>query len=92
MFTHLKRLPGWWSTSLIALGVVAWIAPQQLGVLTFKLLQITIAVGLAYLADKALFRDTLNVDEVPHDIFGAARLLSRALVALAIILGFCVGL
>ncbi len=92
MLTNIKRLPGWSLTSLIAVIGIAIFAPQQLPVLVFKVLQVTAGIGLAYLADKALFLNAPPIDETSHDIYGAARLFSRAIVVLAVLLALSLGI
>lgn len=88
-----QRLRGWWMVTLGALVVVAYIAHQQVAVLLYKLLQVTLAVTLAYFADRTLFRHTADIDEdLDRGVFGAGRLIARAIVALAVILGITMGI
>lgn len=88
----LCRLWGWWLVSLLASVGIAWFAPQQIGVLVYKVLQVVLGINIAYLADRELFRNVPPIDTVSHDAFGAARLLSRALIAVAVLLSLSIGL
>lgn len=92
MLDQLKRLPGWWTISLLLLAIVGWVAFQQLGVLLYKSLQVSLGVVLGYFADKALFRYCTPVDEVEHDFYGGCRLVSRALIVLGTLLALSIGL
>lgn len=87
------RLLGWNVLTIIAVAAVLIIAPQQIGVLIYKVLQVTLGVALAYGADRALF---LNADDINRDMtrdsVSAARILARAVVAFAVIIGLTVGL
>lgn len=91
---HVRRLGGWWAAGAMALLVVGMVANQQLGVLVYKVLQVQIAVVLAYMADRSLFRHApVSVTaNMPQDAFGGARLLARAIVALAVIAGVTIGI
>lgn len=92
MTKHLIRLPGWWIASVLAFIAICYLAPQQIGVLTYKTLQVTFGVGLAYLADRALFRFVVPLDEISHDAFGASRIIARALVVLAVLIALSLGI
>ena len=88
-----RRFGPWWLASLVALLLVVWLAPQQVSVLIYKLLQITIAVKAAYWADRALFRHAPPIDDTMlADPLHAARLLARAIVAFAVIVGITLGI
>ena len=89
---NYKRLPGWWWTMGVLLGLVALVAPQQLGVLIYKLLQVMIGLLVGYLADRALYKHTLPVDIVDANYYGGMRLLSRAIIVLGVLIALCVGL
>ncbi len=92
MLEHFKRLPGWWIASAILLAIISLIAFQQVGVLLYKTLQVTWGITLAYIADKALFENTLQVDQIDHDFFGGCRLLARALIVLGVLIAISIGL
>lgn len=93
MKQRAMRMPGWWATFLILLGTVYLIAPQQLGVLTYKFLQVALGVVLGYIADRALFRfgPGVGIFQTRDQAF-AARILARALIVLAVMLGLTIGL
>jgi hypothetical protein len=87
-------MSGWTLVTVVLIGAIAYIAPQQLQVVTYKTLLLTLAVVLAYHADRALYarvRDRLGED-MPRDVFSAARLLTRAIVFLAVVLGMMLGI
>lgn len=88
-----KRFGLWWLISVLALVGVLWKAPQQGEVLLYKLAQVTVGLLLAYFADKALFHYAPQVDpEMPRDVLSAGRLIARALIAIAVILGLTIGI
>lgn len=99
--TNRKRLPipiprmwDWMLATIAAAGMVAGISPQQIQVVAYKVALITLALVLAYWADRSLFRRAdERIDGVmPRDILSAARLLSRALIVLAVVLGVTLGI
>lgn len=89
----IKRNGVLWVLLILALGVVGYIALQQIPVLIFKNLLVINAVVLAYLADRTLFSNTVGVDEtLENSALGPARILARAIVALAVIAGLTLGI
>lgn len=91
-FQALKRQRNLWVLLLVALAVVGAFAPQQIPVLIFKNLQVINAVILAYFADRVLFRNTVQMgDSLENSSLGPARIVARALVALAVIAGLTIG-
>ncbi len=93
MMQTKPRFGGWWIITGAALAVVGYMAGQQVMVLVYKVLQVTLGLLIAYTADRSLFHRALEINgDMPRDIFGAARLLARALVVLAVILGLTMGL
>lgn len=92
MIDKIKRLKGWWLATIIVFGAIAVIAPQQIGVLLYKILQVTLGIIISYLADKALFKHVPAVDEVDHGVFGASRIIARALIAIGVLYALSVGL
>lgn len=87
------RLWDWWIYAVAAIVAVAILAGTQLPVLVWKIALVAAAVLAGYAADRALFYRTIGVVEsMPRDVFGAARLLARALVVFAVILGMTQGL
>lgn len=90
---HLIRFSVWWSATAIALIIVALYAPQQVPVLVYKILQVTIAVTVGYLADRSLFGHLGAISEAPQQgSFGAARIIARALIVVGVILGLTLGI
>lgn len=87
------RLFDWWiyaAAALVVVGIFAW---DQLQVLAWKVALTSAGVVLAYAADRALFFRTIRINaEMPTDLFGAARLLARAIVVLAVMVGVTAGL
>ena len=49
------RLSGWLLTSVLLLGIIALVSPQQLPVVIYKLALITLAAVLGYWLDRSLF-------------------------------------
>jgi hypothetical protein len=90
---HAKRFGGWWLGCLVLIGVIGLYANQQLPVLMFKAAQVCLGLMLAYVADRTLFSNAPNIScEMPTDMVGAARIVARAIVALAVIVGLTVGI
>lgn len=91
---HLRRFSGWWLSAAIALGIVSWVAPQQLEVVVYKIFLVNVGVVLGYIADRSLFSGAPDyIDEsLSRDILGAARLIVRGLVTIGTILGMTLGI
>lgn len=91
-----NRLPRMWNWVLITIGllVTIWVvAPAQLTVVLYKLSLVTVAAVVAYWVDRSLFAYVGRVDKtLPRDAFGAARLIVRGLIFLAVVLGVTLGL
>lgn len=84
------RLFGWGLTALLLVMALAWLAPQQLPVVAYKLTLVTLAVVLAYWLDRALFPY-----QRPHKLEGWVAVFAscrRALIVLACVLGLTLGL
>lgn len=89
----LLRLRAWWVGILVVVALVAYLAPQQVQVLVYKVTQIVLAVPLSYAVDRTLFRYAPAIDaRMTHSEVGAARLIARALVATAVVLGLTLGI
>lgn len=90
---HARRWGGWWIAGFVLVGVIGFIASQQLPVLLFKASQVCIGLPLAYVADRTLFSNAPDVDYgMPRDVVSGARLIARAIVALAVVIGITIGL
>src|ERR1044071_1903798 len=86
--SQVKRTQNWTLITIGLLAIVAIGARQQLMVLLYKTLQITLAVVVSYHADRLLFRFAPGIElDMLKDNVSAARLLARALVAVAVVLG-----
>ncbi|MBI4521697.1 MAG: hypothetical protein HY701_12725 [Gemmatimonadetes bacterium] len=93
MHYAVQRVWTWMLASVLALAVVAWVAPQQVSVLVYKLAQVTFAITVAYWADRTLFRFAPAIERgMPRDQLSAARVIARALIVLAILVGFTIGI
>lgn len=87
------RFGGWWLLAIVAIIIVSFRAPQQLEVLVYKILQAALAVGLAYMADRSLFKNAPGIDlNYDRDSVSASRIIARSVVFLAVVIGICVGL
>ncbi len=90
---HAKRFGGWWVAAAVLVSVIGFIAHPQIEVLTYKVAQVCIGVLLAYVADRSLFHHAPDItDDMPVDPLRSARLVARAIVALAVILGVTIGI
>lgn len=93
MKDHSKRFGGWWVISVAALIWILWTSPENGQVLVYKLAMVTVGLLLAYWADRVMFRHALDIDlSMEHDVVGAARMLCRAIVTLAVIHGLTAGI
>lgn len=89
------RLSDWTLLALVLLALLAWTAPQNLGVVAYKALLVAIAVVGAYWADRGLYKrmPRLRLDDgLPYNALGAARIVARALIFLGCVLGLTLGL
>ncbi len=88
------RMWDWWLTAIIAAAVIAWIAPAQLQVTAYKVSLVTIGVVLGYWADVALFKHAADrvAESSPRDLYSSLRLIARALIVAAVILGVTQGI
>lgn len=90
---HAKRFGGWWVAAFGLVAVIGFVASQQLPVLMFKVSQVCIGLMLSYVADRTLFSNAPDVDHgMPRDTVSGARLVARAIVALAVIIGVTIGI
>lgn len=94
MKVKLFRLWLWWLYAAVLLGLIAWVAPQQIEVVLYKLTLVALATVVAYMADRELFkRCPVQIRAVmPKDTFGAARLIARSLIFIGVVLGLTLGL
>lgn len=89
---HAQRWGGWWASALVLLVVIGFVANQQLPVLMFKVSQVCIGVLLSYVADRTLFSNAPDVHCHMEGTVAGARILARAIVALAVVIGVTIGL
>jgi hypothetical protein len=90
----MPRMWDWVIYMVILMALIWWVAPQQLQIVAYKAALMALAVILAYMADRALFkrvRDRVDA-KMPRDVFSAARLMARALVFLGVVLGITLGI
>ena len=86
------RMSGWWLISLVLLGVVWLVAPQQLPVVVNKLSLISIAAVVGFHIDAGVFpyaRVGDLKDRHPH-LYAAAQ-LRRAVIIAAAMIGVSLG-
>lgn len=87
----LKKMPrmwDWWLTSVVLVALIYWIAPQQLPVMAYKMVLVSIAAVLAYWIDRSLFKRAAAVDSAADGWV----MLRRALVFLGCVLGLSLGI
>lgn len=90
----IPRLPGWYLCAALLIAAIYWVSPQQLPVVLYKVLLVALAVVLSYIADRSMFArvtDRLQ-GRMRRDVFSAARVLSRAFVFLAVMIGMTLGI
>lgn len=61
------RLSGWLLTSVLLLGTIGLVSPQQLPVVVYKLSLITLAAVLGYWLDRSLFPKARPGQYLKHD-------------------------
>jgi hypothetical protein len=92
----LPRMWDWVLLSILLLAGVWWVAPQQLTVVLYKSLLVSIAAAATCWVDWSLrshfMRTAAASKKEPADIVVAAIILSRALVFLGCVLGMTMGL
>jgi hypothetical protein len=91
----VRKLPRMWQWYLIAavLVVVIWlVTPQQVPVVIYKLCMLVIAAVLAFCVDRSLFKVLQHAVPSSDAIFSAARMIARALVFLAVVIGVTLGI
>ncbi|EFG6587636.1 hypothetical protein BMN62_003805 [Escherichia coli] len=102
------RLSGWLLTSVLLLGTIALVSPQQLPVVIYKLALITLAAVLGYWLDRSLFPKARPGQYLKHDdrlmadgrfpvqtglhLVFSAALIRRALIVAAVCLAVAMGL
>lgn len=94
--TPSQRLPRMWLWTIISIGLLLTlfvIRPEQLQVVLYKLLLVTLAAVVAYWIDRSLFP---YPQDRPHQCIGGIHIvgawLRRAVIVLACILGMTLGL
>ena len=90
----LPRMWGWMLATVAAAALVWWLAPAQAGVVAYKISLITLALLIGYWADSSLFAraDDRIEKGMRRDAVSAARVIARALVVLAVVLGVTLGI
>ena len=83
----------WYIVTAALMVAIYFVAPQQLSVVTYKVLLVSLAGVLALTIDRSLYkRWGPLIDGMERSNVGAARVLARALVFLAVVLGVSLGL
>lgn len=89
----VRRMWGWLVLSAVLLLLIHATAPQQVEVIVYKTALVTLAAALAYLVDRSLYRRLRGINTaMPQDMLSAARVLARAIVLLAIVVGITGGI
>ena len=90
----LSRMRTWIGLTALLLLLVWWIAPQQISVVVYKAVLLTLATVLAYQIDRGLFQHAPGMHALlsTNPMIAAARLLSRAVVFLGCVLGVTLGI
>lgn len=93
MLNKMPRMTDWLLITLVLIGLIAWLAPQQLPVSLYKLSLITMAAVVGYWIDRSLFPyarpDNPSLD--PYDLLIAAAMLRRAIIVGAAMLAVSLG-
>lgn len=79
---RFPRMTDWLLITIVLIGLIAWLAPQQLPVSLYKLSLITMAAVVGYWIDRSLFPygrpDNASIQ--PYDMIIAAAMLRRAII------------
>lgn len=88
------RMMEWLIISIIAVIILAFLAPNQSVLTLYKINLCTISAVLAYWIDRSLFKRAEDriIETSPRDIYSSARLISRSIIFLGCILGVSQGL
>jgi hypothetical protein len=88
------RLYDWLLVAALLMGVVWWLAPQNLPVLLYKLALVTLAGVVGYRLDRALFPYGRPHEWMHpgHHIIGVGCMLRRAIIVAAAMIGVTLGL
>ncbi|WP_256574217.1 putative holin [Pseudomonas sp. M30-35] len=91
--SRLPRMTLWTIITLCLLLLLAFVRPEQLQVILYKSLLVTLAAVIGYWIDRSLFP---YVQDRPHQCIGGIHIvgawLRRALIVLACVLGMTLGL
>lgn len=85
------RMTLWTVITLCLLVLLAFIRPEQLQVVLYKLLLVTLGAVTAYWLDRALFPNSRPTECATLMLLGVA-MMRRALIVLAVIIGLTMGL
>lgn len=90
----IPRLPGWYLSAALLVVAIWWVSPAQLPVVSYKILLVAVAVVVSYIADRSMFARVSDrlVGTMPRDVFSAARILARAIIFLACMIGMTLGI
>ena len=92
----LPRMVHWIAIALLLLGAIAWLSPQQLPVVLYKLALYSLFAVVGYWADRSLFPyarpHQFHDDSLEHAISFAAVMLRRAFIILGAVLTGGLGL
>ena len=85
------RMTLWTVITLCLLVLLAFIRPEQLQVVLYKLLLVTLGAVTAYWLDRALFPNARPTECADIVLVGVA-MMRRALIVLGVIIGLTMGL
>lgn len=90
---NAPRMWQWYIVTAALLVAINVVAPQQISVVAYKALLVSLAAVLGLMIDRSLYkRWGPLIDGMERSNVGAARVLARALVFLAVVLGVSLGL
>ncbi len=94
MLKRLSRTPLWWLLTLLALGAVAWIRPEQLEVVVYKLALVFLAGVLALHFDRAVcpYARPEDLMDKGEERLCLAAMLRRAIIIAGAMLAMAMGL
>lgn len=92
VMSALPRLTSFALFSMVLSVAILFFAPQQLPVIVYKLLMVTLGAVSGYWVDRALFPYARPHLQVEINMARSLAMLRRALVVLACVLGLTLGL
>jgi hypothetical protein len=87
----VPRMWPWYAVTAVLVVAIAVLQPQQLPVVAYKMMLLTLACAVAHTIDRTLFSHEMD-GFIARDVVTAARTVARALIYLGTVLGVTLGI